>query len=161
MATAKAIGQRPDLKAQLLPIAKRFPAYLRCGWALIREPAIPLKHKTLLYSVVLYSVTPAHMVVGVIPVLGQVDSVLMFLLGLRQALAHCPPAVRRRHLERLGISPGQLDEDLATVMAIARRAIRRGRREIRFAGRVAAGLGRRVAVRLLTPKPRPTRRRPP
>src|SRR5436305_2848730 len=90
----------PGVKAELLPIVKRFPAYLRCGWALIREPAIPLKHKTLLYSVVLYTITPAHMVVGVVPVLGQVDSTLMFLLGLRQALAHCPPEIRRKHLKR-------------------------------------------------------------
>src|SRR4051794_16239304 len=100
----------PGLKAQLWPIMKRFPAYLRCGWALIREPAIPLRHKSLLYGLVLYSVTPAHVIVGVIPVLGQVDNPLIFLLGLRQALSHCPPAVRRRHLERAGLAPEQVDQ---------------------------------------------------
>jgi len=159
-APALTLDAQSAQKAQLWPIVKRLPAYLRCGWALIREPAIPLKHKALLYSVVLYSVTPANLIVGAIPVVGQVDNTLLFLLGLRQAFANCPPEIAARHLKRAGLDAGQLDQDLATIMTLARRALRRGRREIRFAGRVAGGMSRRIARRLIARRPPPAKPEP-
>ncbi len=79
-----------DVRALILPIVKRLPAYLRLGWALSREPAIPWRHKTLLYLFPIYYVSPAHLLVHPIPVLGQIDGAAFFLLALRQALTHCP-----------------------------------------------------------------------
>ena len=141
-----------DLKAILWPIAKRLPAYVRLAWALVREPAIPRRHKTLLYSTAVYTFTPLHWIASPIPVVGQADSVVLLLLGLRQALTHCPPQIRARHLARLKIAPGQMDKDLRATMAVAWYALgeigRPVTRNVRFAGRVAGGFSRRLAYRI-------------
>src|SRR5262249_41674263 len=136
---------------------RRLPAYARLAWALGREPSIPARHKALLYAAVLYTVTPAHAPLGVIPVVGQVDSPVLLLLGLRTALAHCPARVVRRHLAALGLSRHQLEVDLGTVLYVAGvalgRASRSTARQLRFAGRVARGFTRRAIRRLAGERP--------
>jgi|SRR5579884_1538808 len=141
-----------DLKAILWPIVKRLPAYVRLAWALVREPAIPRRYKTLLYTTAVYTFSPLHLVASPIPVVGQADSVVLLLMGLRQALAHCPPQVKARHLARLKISPGQMDKDLRATMGVAWYALgeigRPVTRNVRFAGRVAGGFSRRLVYRI-------------
>lgn len=112
-------GRASDLKAVLWPIIKRSPSYLRLGWSLAREPAIEQRHKTLLYATVLYQVTPVSLVLSAIPVLGQLDTLMLLLLGLRQVLAHCPAEVAARHCEQLNLTPTQLETDLKSVLTIA------------------------------------------
>jgi uncharacterized membrane protein YkvA (DUF1232 family) len=141
-----------DLKRLAWPILKRLPAYAKLAWALGKEPTIPRRHKTLLYSAVLFTVTPVQFLTAPIPVLGQIDGVVLFLLGIRQALGHCPPEVAARHLTRLRLSRNQLERDLRVSLYIAWRAVGKvGNpvgRNLRFAGRVAGGFGRRLARRL-------------
>ncbi len=137
---------------------KRLPAYMKLAWALIREPAIPWKHKLLLYSVVVYEISPPHMVIAAIPVLGQIDSVLLFLLGLQQALAHCPPTVADRHLAALRLSCAQMDADRAAIKVIFAGMFGKSGHDIgdklRFAGRVAQGFAYRRLRRWLEETPR-------
>ena len=56
----------------------------------MRESAIPVRHKLPLGLVVVYEISPPHMFIAAIPILGQVDSILLLLYGIRHALAHCP-----------------------------------------------------------------------
>lgn len=146
---------RTDVWALLMPIMKRVPAYIRLGWALIRDPAIGRRHKSLLYFTIIYTVSPLHMLMGPIPVVAQVDSIVLLLLGIRQAIAHCPEATVARHLSRLKLPARQMDRDLNVAVSLAWRTLRRiGRpvgREVAFAGRVAHGFGRRVMERLAEP----------
>lgn len=141
-----------DLQALIWPIVKRLPSYIRLGWALAREPGIPGTQKALLLSSALYPVSPAQVVTGVIPIVGQVDGLLIFLLGLRQALASCPPEAAARYLARNRLSQGQLDRDVGAILFVAGKAANRAgvylARNVRFLGRVAAGFGRRVARRI-------------
>lgn len=141
-----------EMKAILWPIVKRLPAYVRLAWALVREPAIPRRYKTLLYTTAVYTFTPLHLIASPIPVVGQADSVVLLLLGLRQALTHCPPQVKARHLARLKIRPGQMDKDLHATLGVAWYALgeigRPVTRNVRFAGRVAGGFSRRLAYRI-------------
>lgn len=161
--TAIAVGaDRPrydlskeDIKDLLLPILKRVPAYVRLGWALLREPAIPRRHKALLYSTIVYTFSPLHLMVSPIPVVAQVDSVVLLLLGIRQAMAHCPEEIIEQHLARLKVPSRQMEKDLNVGVAVAWRTLGRIGRPIgtnaRFAGRVAGGFGRRMLQRLLRP----------
>lgn len=147
-----------ELRAEIWPIFRRLPAYVRLAWALGREPGIPWQRKTLLYTAALYTVTPAHAPLGMIPVVGQLDTPVLLMLGLRQTLAHCPPEVSARHLRRLNLTAAQLDADLATALAVmqrlAKRAARGTSRRLRFAGRVAGGFTLRTARRLAGRPPR-------
>jgi uncharacterized membrane protein YkvA (DUF1232 family) len=141
-----------ELRNLLWPIVKRLPAYIRLGWALGKEPAVSRRHKALLLSAALYSLTPAQLVTGVIPVIGQIDSVVLFLLGLRHALRNCPAEVADVHLDRLGLERNQLESDLQALLDIAVSALHSTSgyvgENLRFAGRVASGLGRRTLKRI-------------
>lgn len=150
--TPPPIRSARDVRALLWPIARRMPAYLRLGWRLGREPAIAKRHKALLVSAALYTITPAHVVMNAVPILGQIDSVVLFLVGLRQALRHCPPEIAAAHLARVRLQRGQLDDDLRTVLYVAQTVAHKAGnflgRNLRFAGRVAAGFGRRTLRRM-------------
>jgi hypothetical protein len=114
-----------DLCELVGPVLKRLPAYVRLGWMLAKEPAIPWRHKTLLCLLPLYCVSPVNLLAQSIPVLGFVDEAVWFLVGTRQALAHCPPPVAARHFARLHLAPRQLEEDVKMVLAVVRRVASR------------------------------------
>ena len=120
--TAQFSVPEPDrnLKTVLWPIIKRTPSYLRLAWNLAREPAIEHRHKTLLYATVLYQVTPANLLLSAIPVVGQLDTLVLLLLGLRQVLAHCPAEIAARHCAQLKLTPNQLETDIKNVLTIAK-----------------------------------------
>jgi hypothetical protein len=159
---------KDELKRSLVPIAKRMPAYCKLGLLLAKEPSIPLVHRSGLYLTVIYFVSPAHLVVSTIPVLGQVDLVLMLFLSLRQALNHCPPETMERLCKRVRISPLQLNQDSKMLMQLTKRGtaaashavcekvhqkaprVAAAGRSVRYAGRVANGFTRRVVKRMRT-----------
>jgi uncharacterized membrane protein YkvA (DUF1232 family) len=147
---------REDLQRLILPILKRAPGYLRLGLALLRDPALPARYKLPIYGCLVYSASPLRLAANLIPIVGQIDNTLLFLVGLRLALSHCPPEVAERHLARVHFTQNQVDEDLRAVLSVAGRAVRHtGRavrhtgRGLRFVGRVAAGFTRRQALRVL------------
>ena len=152
-ATRHASPRNVNLKTLLWPIAKRLPVYAKLAWALVREPAIPRRHKALLYGAALYTLSPAHLFVQPIPLVGQVDNLALFLLGLTQALHHCPPDIAAQHYTRLHLPPTQLQDDLQTMkQAIGYGVSKIGKPLLlhaRFAGRVAGGLGRRAVRRVV------------
>lgn len=145
-----------DWKVRVWPVVKRLPAYIRLAWALARDPAIPQRDKLLLYSVVLYSVSPLAFALGTIPIVGQVDNFALLLLAIRQTLRHCKPEITSRHCARFHLSTSQVSEDLHTLADVARRAVMTVgaplKEQARFAGRVAAGFGKRTLRRLITPR---------
>lgn len=164
--------QKPDppskqeLTDRLIPIGKRMPAYIRLGWAVAREPSIPWIHRSGLYATVIYIVSPAHLVVSAIPVLGQVDVIGMLLLSLRQALKHCPQQTLTRLCARVKLPTGQLSQDIQTILQLTRRGtfavsysvrekfnekapgMAAAGRSVVFAGKIASGFTRRVTKRL-------------
>ena len=125
-----------DTGAALWPILKRLPAYVRLAWGLAREKEIPLRHKALLYGAVLYGATPIHAPLSLIPVVGQVDGPLLLLLGIRNALLHCPADAAARRFTQVGLARDQVARDLAEVLEISHRWVRKG----------ARGIGRSVAL---------------
>ena len=151
------------LAAQLIPIGKRLPAYIKLAWLLALEPSIPVIHRAWLYATVVYIVSPAHFVMNVVPVFGQVDWILLLMFSMRQALKNCPPKVMVRLYKRVNLDPSQLQMDIDTLSRLChdgaesactslnRRvpAARRVGRQLVFAGRVANGFSRRVAHRVL------------
>lgn len=143
-----------NLRSVLWPLFRRLPAYVKLAWALVREPAIPARHKSLLYGAAALTVPPLSLVTAPIPVLGQLDGVILLLLGIRQAARHCPPEVLRAHQQKLRLRPGQADKDLHVALyaawLAAGRVARPAARSVRFAGRVAYTFTRRMVRRLST-----------
>ncbi|MGO8673320.1 MAG: YkvA family protein [Capsulimonadaceae bacterium] len=131
------------------PIIKRTPTYALLGLALARHPAIPQRHKLLLYSVIVYQVSPLHVVVTPIPIVGQVDCVVLLLLAIRQMVAHCPPAVLRCCLLQVKLDPLQFESDMDAILKLGGDTRRRIETDVKFAGRVVRFLGLRNLARLV------------
>ena len=156
------LPDKAQLSALLMPIARRMPAYLKFGWAVATEPTIPLIHRSGLYATLIYVFTPAHVVISAIPVLGQIDLVLLLFLSLRQALKHCPEETMVKLCARVKLQPDQLPKDMEIIahladlggqafcFSVSDRApvVAHAGRSAAFAGRVANGFTRRVAKRM-------------
>jgi uncharacterized membrane protein YkvA (DUF1232 family) len=109
-----------------LGMVTRLPAYARLAADLARDPEVPASAKASLVAAGAYAVSPIDLVPGIIPVAGQMDDVAALLISIRFAIRKTPKEVAVPHLERAGITPQQLDDDLKAVrdatVWLARRA---------------------------------------
>jgi uncharacterized membrane protein YkvA (DUF1232 family) len=78
---------------------------LRLAAALVREPRIPLLVRVLPPALVLYLAMPLDVIPDFIPVIGQLDDVLVLLVGVAVLLRFTPRAVLEEHLARLEAAP--------------------------------------------------------
>jgi len=67
-------------------------------WRLFRDRRVPLAAKLVLPLLLLYVLTPFDIVPDFIPVLGQLDDLLIVGLGLALFLRLCPPQVVAEHM---------------------------------------------------------------
>jgi uncharacterized membrane protein YkvA (DUF1232 family) len=109
-----------------MSMISRLPVYVRLATDLARDPEVPASAKASLVAAGAYAISPIDLVPGIIPVAGQMDDLAALLLAIRFAIRLTPKEVAVPHLERAGIGPQQLDEDLTAVrdasIWLARRA---------------------------------------
>lgn len=129
-------------RLEMLPVVRRLPAYSRLAAALLRDPALRLRHKALVVGGVAYLLSPIDLIPGLVPVLGQLDDLAVALWALRLALRTMPEQSAARHLGAHGLSWDTLDADLARVGRTGRLLVRAG---LQVGGRVAGTVGRAVA----------------
>ena len=129
-------------------LMKRLPAYARLAWALSREPDLPRSRRLALVAALAYLVSPIDAIPGLIPLIGQVDDVLVVLLALRFALAGLTPAQRVRHLEAVGLAEADTTADLDAIAEMGAWLLRTGGRAGARASGVAIDVGGRWAARL-------------
>jgi uncharacterized membrane protein YkvA (DUF1232 family) len=115
---------------------RRLPRYGRLATNMLRDDRVPLEARTALVAGAAYVISPIDLIPGFIPVLGQLDDLLVALIGIRFALAQAPPEVRAEHLERAGLHDEDFAEDLRTVRDTSIYLVKSGSR------RVANGVGR-------------------
>lgn len=107
------------------PLAKlggtvaRLPRYLKLAHGLARDPAVPALRKSALVGGIGYAILPFDVLPGIIPLVGQLDDLAALLLGIRVALAGCPPDTAQAHLARVGLAETAIDADLQTVREAA------------------------------------------
>ncbi len=84
-----------------LPLAHRF----RLAWQLARSPQVPVRARVPILALLVYLAMPLDIVPDVIPVLGQLDDVLIAGLAVWWFLRTCPPAVALAEVARLEATP--------------------------------------------------------
>jgi uncharacterized membrane protein YkvA (DUF1232 family) len=140
-------------------LVRRVPAYGRLAWRLGRDPMISKARRAAVVAAAGYLVSPVDAVPGFIPVLGQLDDILVVFAALRLALDGLDPDRRRAHLAAVGLLEDDLATDLRTVGStsawVGRAAARTGVRMARSGLRLTArGVGRTArAVRQRTGHP--------
>lgn len=128
-------------------MVRRLPNYARLSWALARDPRLSRARRAAVLAGAAYVLSPIDFVPGIIPVVGQLDDMLIALGAIKLALNGLKPEFRAQRLAAAGLAQTDLDADLRTTGAIAgwlaRSSIRFGVR----VGRGAIDLGRRLIRR--------------
>lgn len=88
-------------RALRLPTAHRF----RLAWRLGVSPRVPWRARLPLLALLLYLAMPLDIVPDFIPVLGQLDDVLIAGIAVWWFLRVCPPSVVAAEAERLEATP--------------------------------------------------------
>ena len=68
-----------EYSKEVLEAVKRLPQYSRLLYKIFRSSGLTKSHRLLLYSAIAYVVSPVDLIPGVIPVLGQLDDILVVL----------------------------------------------------------------------------------
>jgi uncharacterized membrane protein YkvA (DUF1232 family) len=77
-------------------------ANLRLAWRLFRDPDVPAWAKLIPLLALAYVLFPADLIPDLIPGLGQVDDLTLFVLGLKYFIEACPSSVVQRHRGETG-----------------------------------------------------------
>ena len=90
-----------DIGARGLDFLRHLPQFIRLYWRLFRDPRVSIWPKSLLVLGVLYVVSPIDLIPDVLPVIGEVDDVVIFIAVCRLFMYLCPPAIVREHVGRI------------------------------------------------------------
>lgn len=128
----------------LTSIAKRLPRYGKLATRLITDGRISARQKAPLIGSIGYSLSPIDLIPGIIPVIGQLDDLLVVLGTLRYILKQLDPEAADEHLAAAGLTRAQLDADFRDSALVTGRLAAAG---ARGAGTLAIG-GARLAGRI-------------
>jgi uncharacterized membrane protein YkvA (DUF1232 family) len=98
------LWRRQDAAARgLIKRLGRLPvrSKLRLAMALARDERVPTRVRLLPPLLVLYLALPIDIVPDFIPVAGQLDDVIVILVGIGLLMRFVPPGVFEEHLQRL------------------------------------------------------------
>lgn len=123
-------------------LVRRMPRYGKLALALGRDPAVGRARRAVVVAGAAYLLSPIDLVPGLIPILGQLDDLLVLFLAMRIALAGLSPERRRTHLAAAGIEEADFGADLRTLGVTTAWV---GRRGVHVAAR-AATVGARAAT---------------
>jgi uncharacterized membrane protein YkvA (DUF1232 family) len=145
---SKGKGRSPGFRrmiatAAFLPLASRAPLYARLLWSLIADPRTPVSRKALLAGALGYIVLGRDVIPDRVPILGQLDDLVVVALATDLFLDGLDEALLREKLEEAGIPRAAYDEDVARVRRLLPGPLRRTVRRIPGAIRsVADAVGR-------------------
>jgi len=128
-------------------MVRRLPSYARLAWALARDPHLSRARRAAVLAGAAYVISPIDFVPGIIPVVGQLDDMLIALGVIRLALNGLKPEFRAQRLAAAGLAQSDLDADLRTTGAIAGWLVRSGVRIGVRVGRGAFDVARRLVRR--------------
>lgn len=131
--------------AAFMPMAARAPLYARLMWSLVRDPRTPNARKMLLAGALGYVALGRDIVPDSIPILGQLDDMVMVTLVTELFLNGLDDVLLAEKLQEAGIPRAAYDDDVARVRRLVpgpfRRAVRRIPGAIRFAADAVAQSG--------------------
>lgn len=110
---------RKEAQKELAPILNRMPAYTKLIYLLYSNPELKGKDKALLTAGLIYAISPIDLVPGFIPVVGQLDDVIIALGVLKRLLRKCPLETLNQYEERTGITLPVVERDLAAAKKVA------------------------------------------
>jgi len=93
-------------------LLSRLWARIRLAWRLLVDSRVPIWPKLVIPGLALaYLIIPLDLITDYIPVLGQVDDLMLIALGLQAFIMVCPKGLAQEHIGRIW---GQATQQPAT-----------------------------------------------
>lgn len=99
--------------------AARLATYLIALWKLFKHPETPRGAKLVAIAVIAYAVSPIDLIPDFIPVLGQLDELILLPLGVALAVKLTPPPLWEARLREAEASAERLPKMWWGALAIA------------------------------------------
>lgn len=88
--------------------AARLATYMIALWKLFKHPQTPRAAKVVAIAVIAYAVSPIDLIPDFIPVIGQLDDLILLPLGVALAVKLTPPALWEARLREAEASAEKL-----------------------------------------------------
>jgi len=98
----------PERRLVAAGAAQRLRVYLLALWKLFRHPETPRAARWVAIAVIAYAVSPIDLVPDFIPVLGQLDDLILIPLGIALAVRLTPKPLWAALLQEARASPDPL-----------------------------------------------------
>lgn len=85
----------------MLDLLVHLPSLLRLYWRLLRDARVSVVPKVLLVGAVAYVILPFDFIPDALPLIGQVDDLVILLAAARWFVRWCPPAVVQEHVQAI------------------------------------------------------------
>jgi uncharacterized membrane protein YkvA (DUF1232 family) len=83
----------------------QLPSLIRLYWRLLCDSRVSVWPKALLLGALAYVALPFDLIPDVLPVVGQVDDVVIVIVAARWFLQWCSPAIVNEHARAIGRAP--------------------------------------------------------
>ena len=100
-------------------LVRHMPNYARLAWALAKDPRLSKARRAAVLAGAAYVLSPIDLIPGLIPVVGQLDDVLIALGVIRLALNGLKPEFRQQVLTNAGLTSADIDTDFKATTHIA------------------------------------------
>jgi len=84
-------------RARALEVLTHLPNFIRLYWRLFRDRRVPIWPKALLVGALAYVILPFDLIPDVLPLVGEVDDLVIVLAAARWFIRSCPPEIVREH----------------------------------------------------------------
>lgn len=92
------------MRFESFKVPQKLIGHAKLLWALYRDPRAPKSFKVLVWAVFLYLLMPIDIIPDFIPVLGQLDDLLIVVVGYKLLVKLCPPGLVDEHRRRIETS---------------------------------------------------------
>ena len=114
------------VRHQVIPIIGRMPSYGRLIYALASDGDLTAADKRSLFVALGYQISPVDLIPGFIPVIGQLDDILVMFWGIRTTLEKLSEERGTALLAGVNLTRDQLAADTEVVRHALRELISRG-----------------------------------
>jgi uncharacterized membrane protein YkvA (DUF1232 family) len=84
-------------RARVMEVLFHLPSFVRLYWRLFRDARVSIWPKALLVAALGYVILPFDLIPDVIPVIGEIDDLVILLVAARWFLQWCPSEVVHEH----------------------------------------------------------------
>src|SRR5918995_2276180 len=102
----------PFPRDEVAALLRRLPRYGRLAWALARDPRLSRARRAAVLAAAAYVISPIDLIPGIIPVVGQLDDLLVALAAIRFALEGLKPEWRAEKLAAAGLTQPDIEADM-------------------------------------------------